>query len=135
MCMPGVIVAVCVVVPVRVNRVYVCFESVRVVVLMFRRRVRTVLTTGLVVSVQDVAIRSSLPDIVGGEGGVLCVGGGRRKVRCREGVAVAVTVMVALRVGAQREGIARSHVDAGSCKGRSVCRSWCCKKVVRCADL
>lgn len=64
------------------NRVDVRLESVRVIVLVFRRRVRTVLTTCLVVSVQDVAIRGGLPDIVtrrAGEG-VLCVGGGRRKV-------------------------------------------------------
>jgi hypothetical protein len=53
-----------VVVPVRMDRVYICFESVRVIVLMFRRRVWTVLTTGLVVSVQNVSARSSLPDIV-----------------------------------------------------------------------
>jgi hypothetical protein len=53
-----------VIVSVRMDRVYICFESVRVIVLMFRRRVGTVLTTGLVVSIQDVSARSSLPDIV-----------------------------------------------------------------------
>ena len=114
--MSRVRVVVGVTVPVGMNRVDVRLESVRVVVLMFRRRVWAVLTTGLVVSIQDVAIRGGLSDIVArcaGEG-VLRVGGGRRKVRGREGVAVAVamTMMVALRVGAQREGIARSHVHA-----------------------
>ena len=61
--------------------------------------------TGLVVSIQDVAIRGSFPDMVVGEG-VLRVGGGRREVRGREGVTVAMTVMVALRVGAHRQSIA-----------------------------
>lgn len=64
MCVPGVRMVVGVIVSVRMDRVYICFESVRVIVLMFRRRVGTVLTTGLVVSIQDVSARSSLPDIV-----------------------------------------------------------------------
>jgi len=80
---PRVRMIVGVIVPVRMNRVYICFESVRVVVFMLRRRVWAVLTTGLVVSIQDVSTRSSLPDIVSGKGG-FCVGGGRRKVRGRE---------------------------------------------------
>ena len=70
-----------VIVSVRMYRVDVRLEG-RVVVLLVRCRVRTVLTNGLVVSIQYVAIRSGLPDIVAwrcGEG-VLRFGGGRRKV-------------------------------------------------------
>jgi len=123
------------VVPVGMNCVDVRLKGVRVIVLMFRRRVWTVLTTGLVVSVQNVAIRSGLPDIVtwrAGEG-ALCFGGGRRKVGGREGVAVAVavavTMMVALRVGAQREGIARSHVyRCRVLQGSVVGMQWCCRE-------
>lgn len=99
-------------VSVRLHRVDVCLEGVRMVVLVLGRRVRAILVARFIVSIQKVAARSSLPDMMAiraGEG-ILRVGGSRRKERPK-GVAVivAVTMMVPCRVAAQREGIARSH--------------------------
>ena len=82
----GVIVVVCVAVAMSVavglDSVDVCFESLRVIVLVLGRRVWTVLATRFIVRVEKVAIRGSLPDMAAiriGEG-VLCVGRSRRKV-------------------------------------------------------
>lgn len=80
----AVIVVVCVAMSVAVglDSVDVCFEGLRVIMLVLRRRVWTVLATGLIVCVEKVAVRGSLPDMAAiriGEG-VLCVGRSRRKV-------------------------------------------------------
>ena len=77
-----VAVAVAMSVAVGLDSVDVCFESLRVIVLVLGRRVWTVLATRLIVCVEQVAIRGSLPDMAAiriGEG-VLCVGRSRRKV-------------------------------------------------------
>jgi hypothetical protein len=78
-----VVVSVVVVVRVRVSVgmdcVNVCLKGVRVIMLVLRRRVWAVLATRFVVSVQEIAIRGSLPDVAAirvGEG-VLCVGRSR----------------------------------------------------------
>ena len=107
-----VVVIVCVAMSVAVglDSVDVCFESLRVIVLVLGRRVWTVLATRFIVCVEKVAIRGSLPDMATiriGEG-VLCIGRSRRKVRGGEGVAV--TMMVSRWVAAQRQRIARGHV-------------------------
>ena len=84
----------------------VCFESLRVIVLVLGRRVWTVLATRFIVCVEQVAVRGSLPNVAAicvGEG-VLCVGRSRRKMGGGEGVAV--TMMVSCRVAAQRQRIA-----------------------------
>ena len=105
-----VAVAVAMSVAVGLDSVDVCFESLRVIVLVLGRRVWTVLATRLIVCVEQVAIRGSLPDMAAiriGEG-VLCIGRSRRKMRGGEGVAV--TMMVSCWVAAQRQRIARGHV-------------------------
>ena len=106
-----VVVVVCVAVAmmsvaVGLDSVDVCFESLRVIVLVLRRRVWTVLATRFIVCVEQVAVRGSLPNVAAicvGEG-VLCVGRSRRKMGGGEGVAV--TMMVSCRVAAQRQRIA-----------------------------
>lgn len=78
-------------VAVRVRCVNVCLKRVGMVVLMLRRRVRTVLSARLIVSVEKAAVRGSLPDVAIGIGeGV--VGRGRRELRTGEGVAVTMMV-------------------------------------------
>lgn len=80
-----VVVVVCVAVAmmsvaVGLDSVDVCFESLRVIVLVLGRRVWTVLATRFIVRVEKVAIRGSLPDMAAiriGEG-VLCVCRSRR---------------------------------------------------------
>ena len=77
-----VAVAVAMSVAVGLDSVDVCFESLRVIVLVLGRRVRTALATRFIVCVEKVAVRGSLPDMAAiriGEG-VLCVGRSRRKV-------------------------------------------------------
>ena len=79
-----VVVIVCVAMSVAVglDSVDVCFESLRVIVLVLGRRVWTVLATRFIVCVEKVAVRGGLPDVAAicvGEG-VLCVGRSRRKV-------------------------------------------------------
>ena len=96
--------------PVGLNCIDLCFESLRVIVLVLGRRVWTVLATRFIVCVEKVAVRGGLPDVAAicvGEG-VLCIGRSRRKVRGGEGVAV--TMMVSRWVAAQRQRIARGHV-------------------------
>ena len=105
-----VVVIVCVVVAMSVavglDSVDVCFESLRVIVLVLGRRVWAVLATRFIVCVEKVTIRGGLPNMAAiriGEG-VLCVGRSRRKMGGGEGVAV--TMMVSCRVAAQRQRIA-----------------------------
>lgn len=70
--------------PVGLNRVNVCLESLSLAVFMFWRRVWAVLATRFIVGIKKAAARASLPDMVSmavgvGEGS-LGIGGGRREV-------------------------------------------------------
>lgn len=113
-----VVVYVAMSVAVGLDSVDVCFESLRVIVLVLGRRVRTALATRFIVCVEKVAIRGGLPDMAAIRIGerVLCIGRSRRKVRGGEGVAV--TMMVSCWVAAQRQRIARGHVYISRCRRR-----------------
>lgn len=93
----GMVVGMGMGVAVRLRGVDVRLKRVGVVVLMLRRRVRTVLLACLIVSVEKAAVRGSLPDVAIGTGEGF-VGRGRRELRTGEGVAV--TMMVSCRIAA-----------------------------------
>ena len=80
------------------------------IVLVLRRRKRTILSTGLIVS-KEIAIRGRLPDMIaiGTREGVARLHRSRRQAGAGEGVAV--TMMASCRVASAAHGkrIARSH--------------------------